>query len=199
MKLGELKSLGHNLADSVASGMGLLVGVYAMDVFGEAAASEPGFIEVNFLDASTAGSPISDTLQGAINSYRNALPELSKKHSIDPSQIKTLIARFSTDSVYGPHFTVIVESIDGRSSKDRYIGFPGRRRRCNGYGGLLEYAVQEFPAPSKRRLLFTIPTSFTTHRGRRPLCTGSTFCLATISTMLEYSPHAGVRNTIQSS
>ena len=27
MKLGELKSLGHNIADSLASGMGLMIGV----------------------------------------------------------------------------------------------------------------------------------------------------------------------------
>jgi hypothetical protein len=130
MKLGELKSLGHNLADSFASGIGLLVGVYEMDVFAEAAASDPGYIEVNFIDTSTTGSAISTTLQGAIKSYSNALPELCKKHSIDPSQIKTLIARFGTDPVYGPHFTVSVESIDGRSSTDRYIGFPGKRLRA---------------------------------------------------------------------
>jgi len=132
MKLSELKSIGHNLADSFASGIGLLVGVYEMDVFAEAAASDPGFIEVNFLDATAAGSPISATLRGAIYSYSNALPDLCKKHSIDPSQIKALIARFGTDPVYGPHFTVTVESIDGRSSTDRFIGFPGRRLRTRG-------------------------------------------------------------------
>lgn len=132
MKLGELKSLGHNLADSFASGIGLLVGVYEMDVFAEAAASDSGYVEVNFLDASTTGSTISERLKGAIKCYSTALPELCKKHSIDPSQIKTLIARFGTDSVYGPHFTVSVESIDGRSSTDRYIGFPGRRMRTRG-------------------------------------------------------------------
>ena len=129
MKLGELKSLGHNLAHSFASGIGLLVGVYEMDVFAEAAASDPGYIEVNFIDASTTGSAISTTLHGAIKCYSNAIPELCKKHSMNPSQIKTLIARFSTDTVYGPHFTVLVESIDGRSSTDRYIGFLGKRLR----------------------------------------------------------------------
>lgn len=42
MKFGKLKSLGHNLADSMASGMGFLIGVYHMDVFAEATASEEG-------------------------------------------------------------------------------------------------------------------------------------------------------------
>jgi hypothetical protein len=129
MKLGELKSLGHNLADSFASGIGLLVGYYEMNVFAEAAASDPGFVEVNFLNASVAGSPISQSLQGAINCYRNAVPELCKKHCIDFNQIKTLTARFGSDKVYRSHFTVTVESIDGRSSTDRYVGIPGRRLR----------------------------------------------------------------------
>ena len=129
MKLSELKSLGHNLADSFASGTGLLVCIYEMDVFVEAAASEPGYIEVNFIDGSTNGSAISTALKGAIKRYSDALPELCKKHRVDPNQIRTLIARFGTDPVYGPHFTVSVESIDGRSSTDQYIGFPGRRLR----------------------------------------------------------------------
>ncbi len=89
MKLGELKSLGHNLADSFASGIGLLVGVYAMDVFAEAAASDQGYIEINFLDASASGSAVSATLQGAIESYSNALPAFCKKHNIDQSQIRS--------------------------------------------------------------------------------------------------------------
>lgn len=132
MKLGELKSLGHNLADSFASGIGLLVGVYEMNVFSEAAASEPGFIEVNFLNASVVGSPISESLQGAINCYRDALPELCKKHSIELSQIQTLVARFGSDAAYGPHFTVKVRSVDGRSSTDQYVGVPGKRLRTVG-------------------------------------------------------------------
>ncbi len=128
MKLGELKALGHNLAHSFASGTGLLVGVYATAVFEEAAASDPGYIEVNFLSASAYVSVISERLQGAINAYSKALPELCKKHSIDLNQIKTFTARFGTDSVYGPHFTVCIESEDGRGSTDRYIGFLGRRQ-----------------------------------------------------------------------
>lgn len=129
MKLGELKSLGHNLADSFASGTGLLVGYYEMNVFAEAAASNPGFIEINFLNARVAGSPISQSLQGAINCYRDAVPDLCYKHSIDFNQIKTLTTRFGSDKVYGPYFTVTVESLDGRSSTDHYIGIPGKRLR----------------------------------------------------------------------
>lgn len=35
MKFDTLRSIGHNIADSLGSGIGLLIGVYEMDVFGE--------------------------------------------------------------------------------------------------------------------------------------------------------------------
>jgi len=129
MKLGVLKSIGHNIADSLASGVGLMVGVYQMDVFAEAAASEPGFITIDFLAATVSGSPVSTSLLRAIGLYRAAIPEFCQKHGVDPSLIKTLSARFGTDPVYGPHFTITVESIDGRKSIDQYVGFPGRHLR----------------------------------------------------------------------
>ena len=127
MKLGNLKSLGHNVADSLASGIGLLVGVYTMDVFAEAAAEAPGYIDVDFLSGSTSGSSASASLSQAIALYRKALPELATKHGIKANDIQALSARFGTDPAYGPHFTVTVASHDGRSSTDRYVGVPGRR------------------------------------------------------------------------
>jgi hypothetical protein len=47
MKFGTLKSIGHNIAESLASGIGMMIGVYEMDVFGEAAAAPQGYIEVD--------------------------------------------------------------------------------------------------------------------------------------------------------
>ncbi|MFG6486279.1 hypothetical protein ACG04R_06320 [Roseateles sp. BYS78W] len=127
MKFGNLRSLAHNLADSLASGIGLLIGVYDMNVFGEAAAEEPGYIEVDFLAATAAGSPASPSLLQAIERYRQALPTLAAKHGVVLGQIRVLSARFGTDSVYGCHFTVTVITEDGRSATDRYVGSPGKR------------------------------------------------------------------------
>jgi hypothetical protein len=129
MKTGELRSLGHNIADSLASGIGLMIGVYDVDVFAEAAAGPEGFIIVNFLDGTTFGSPVSVTLQRAIHLYREALPALCDKHRIVFSGIKTLNARFGTDQVYGRHFAVTVESAEGKKATDQYVGTPGRRLR----------------------------------------------------------------------
>ncbi len=129
MKLGNLKSLGHNIADSFASGIGLLVGVYEMNVFAEAAASDVGYIKVDFLNATTTGGTPSAGLSQAIRLYRDALPSLCAKHEINLTDIKTLEARFGTDPAYGPHFAVTVESVDGKLSTDQYIGVPGKKLR----------------------------------------------------------------------
>ena len=129
MKYGSLKSLGHNIADSLASGIGLMIGVYEMNVFAEAASAAEGFIKVDFLNASSTGGDASSGLSRAIGLYRDALPTLCEKHGIDPNQIKTLEARYGTDPVYGPHFTVTVEDSDGRRSTDQYVGVPGKRLR----------------------------------------------------------------------
>jgi hypothetical protein len=127
MKIGELASFGHNIADSLASGICFMVGIYSADIHGEAAASPEGHIDVDFLTGTTSGSPISAELRRTIQKYAEMLPELAKKHEIDAAEIKVLSARFGTDPVAGPHFLVTVEASDGRRSVDQYAGIPGKR------------------------------------------------------------------------
>jgi hypothetical protein len=127
MKLGELTSFAHNVADSLASGICLMVGIYSTDIYREAAASPEGHIIVDFKTGSTSGSPVSSELRRAVHRFSELLPELAKEHGLDPSNIKVLMARFGTDPVAGPHFSVTVEAADGRRSIDQYIGIPGRR------------------------------------------------------------------------
>jgi hypothetical protein len=128
-KLGTIKAIGHNFADSFASGIGVLVGYYAMDVFAEAAASAEGFILVDFLNGTTAGSPVSASLARAVCLYRDVLPEFCAKHGVEHGDIHVLQVRFGTDAAYGPHFLVTVENASGRRSADRYLGVPGKRLR----------------------------------------------------------------------
>jgi len=128
-KLGTLKAIGHNFADSFASGIGLLVGYYAMDVFAEAAASSEGFILVDFMNATTAGSPVSASLARALRLYREVLPDFVAKHGIELDDIHTFQVRFGTDAAYGQHFLVTVENSAGRRSAVRYFGIPGKRLR----------------------------------------------------------------------
>ena len=127
MKIGELTSFGHNIADSLASGICFMVGIYSVDIHGEASASPEGHIFVDFMTGSTSGSPLSEDLRYAIQRYSELLPELAKRHGLDILEIKTLSARFGTDKVAGRHFSVSVESSDGRRSTDQYTGLPGKR------------------------------------------------------------------------
>ena len=128
-KLGTIRAIGHNFADSFASGIGLLVGYYAMDVFAEAAASNEGYVLVDFLKATTTGSPISDSLARAVCLYRDVLPEFCAKHGVELGDIKAFQVRFGTDAAYGRHFLVTVENARGWRSAVRYFGVPGKRLR----------------------------------------------------------------------
>lgn len=129
MKIGILKSLGHNMADSMASGIGLLIGYYQMDVFAEAAAAPQGHLTVNLLTGTATDAVPSQSLARALALYRDALPAMCVKHGISLGEIKALEARFGTDAAYGRHFKVKVESALGKTSTDQYIGIPGRRLR----------------------------------------------------------------------
>lgn len=129
MKFGELTSIAHNISDSLASGIGFLAGVYEMDIFGEARATPDGFIEVDFLSGTTTGGRTSESLANGIRLYAQALPGFCERHGADIADFTLLKARFATDAVYGPHYTVTVENQSGRRSTDQYRGVPGKRLR----------------------------------------------------------------------
>ena len=126
MRYGTLKSIGHNIADSLASGIGLMIGVYEMDVFGEAAAAPEGFIEVDFITGETSGRQPSRELARSLKLYAEALPGLCERHGADISDFRQLTARYSRQSM-GIGFTVTIEDRHGRRSADDFIGLPGRR------------------------------------------------------------------------
>lgn len=130
MKFGIFKSLGHNIADSLASGIGLMIGCYEMvDVFAEAASEPEGFVLVDFLAGTASGQTITADFRKVVALYKEALPELCTKHGLAPSDFTLLEARFETDRVYGRHFTVTVARQDGRQSIDQYMGVPGKRMK----------------------------------------------------------------------
>src|SRR3989344_6770628 len=127
MKFGELKSIGHNIADSLGSGICILVGYYEIDIFAEAAGSPAGYIEVDFLSGTSSGSPTSPTLTKVIRLDRDALDRLCASHGTRASAFAELTARFATDSRYERHFSVTIEDRSGRRSVDEYLGRPGRK------------------------------------------------------------------------
>ncbi len=127
MKFGELKSVAHNIADSLASGVGLMLGFDLSDIFAEVSGSADGFMVVDFLSGATTGAEPSEDLARTIRQYAKALPALCERHGFDASAFAALSARYSIDRVYGRQFTVTTEDGHGRTSVDQYVGVPGRK------------------------------------------------------------------------
>jgi hypothetical protein len=128
MKLTVLQAIGHNIAHSLASGMGFMIGTYLTDVFGEAKAGAPAYVEVNFVNGAVTGAAISQCLKGAVELYRDlALPKLCAAHRVDYSEFQVLTARYSVHPVYGPEYLVTVEATGQRKAVDLYVGYEGRR------------------------------------------------------------------------
>jgi hypothetical protein len=131
VKFRQLESIAHNVADSLGSGIGMLIGFYEMDVFGEASRSPEGYILVDFLTGTSSGGVPSPYLAKAIASYQKGLEDLCEKHGTTPAAFKELTARYSG----GRHIVVTVVDDAGRQSSREFIGTPARRPRVRDQHG----------------------------------------------------------------
>lgn len=121
MRSGILRSAAHNVVDSFASGMGFPIGVYQSEIFAEAASSPAGYITIDFLHATTEGGCPSQSLQRAIELYRDALPHLLNKQNVNLAAFRVFTARFSNGETQ-----ITVEDDRGRRYVDEYVGSPMR-------------------------------------------------------------------------
>jgi hypothetical protein len=126
MKHDELRSVAHNLADSLASGIGLLIGVYEMDVFGEAGRSPGGSILVDLLRGTVVEGKPSASLRRAIALYGDALPSLCASHGGSVEDFRELKVRYWYSRTER-RFDVTVEDSAARRSTTEYAGVPGKR------------------------------------------------------------------------
>ena len=143
MKHAELRSIVHNVADSLSSGIGLLIGVYEMDVFGEASRSVDGAMTVDFLRGSVEGQA-SKSLVDAIQLYREALAKLCADAGGSISELREAKVRFWSDHL-DHRFAVTIEDCAGRRSTTEYAGIPGKRVKVMDQLGRLR------PIPSARQ------------------------------------------------
>lgn len=126
MKHAVLSSVAHNFVDSYGNGNGFLIGYFQMDVYGEAARSSEGFIEIDFLTGKFSGAAISDDLVRATELYREELPDFCKKHGASLTDFKTFIAKFWNE-YNGKHCKISVQDSSGKLSEAEYIGDPPKR------------------------------------------------------------------------
>ena len=81
------------------------------------------------MTGTTKSQAASAACRDALRKYSEALPALCAKHGVDPAAFRRLEAKYGTDRIYGRHFTVTVESCEGKTDVSRYIGMPGRKLR----------------------------------------------------------------------
>jgi hypothetical protein len=121
MKIETLQSIAHNIADSVGSGIGLMIGVYTMNIFQEAGRSRGGYLLVDFLDGRTWGGVPSGSLARAIKLYRDALPQLCAKHGASREDFRELTARYSIAD-REKRIVVAIRDSRGRRRVREYVG-----------------------------------------------------------------------------
>ena len=127
MKHDVLRSIGHNIADSLAGGCGLMVGMYEIDVYGEAASSEAGILSVDFLTGETSGVATSAYLKEAARRYSESLPSLCERSGARSTDFKRLVAYYEAAPLRS--YVVELEDNPGRVSRDRYVGWPGAQAK----------------------------------------------------------------------
>lgn len=126
MQHRELGALAHNCAESLASGLGLVLGHCETDIFGEARKAPEGHLTVDFLAGTISGGNPSAGLQQAITRYRGAFPEFYEKHGASLSDFRTFTVRFAPDYLHN-RFILTVEDARGHRSTLEYAGMPGQR------------------------------------------------------------------------
>lgn len=126
MKHAELRAIVHNVADSLASGIGLLIGVYEIYVFEEASHSPGASITVDFLSGSVREGECTPLLSRAAALYREALADLCAKAGGSVAELVEARAGFWSDAL-GPRFAVTIEDARGCRSTTEYAGIPGKR------------------------------------------------------------------------
>jgi len=126
MKHGNLRSVAHNIAASLASGIGLLIGMYDFDVFAEAKKETGRVITVDFLTGTISGGDTSPELARAVQQYREVLPDFCMKHGVPVSAYKELTARYFVAD-FQPRFTVTVRDQSDHGTTTEYAAYDGGR------------------------------------------------------------------------
>lgn len=110
----------------MASGLGFVIGHYPMDVFGEAASSPEGLIEVDFLNGRVVRGRSSGNLEMAVARFAEALPKFCERNGAQAADFKVLSATFDATPL-GQRVLLLVTDQSGRSSTTEYRGVPLKR------------------------------------------------------------------------
>jgi hypothetical protein len=104
----------------------MLVGIYEMDVFGDAARSPNGSLTVDFLAGRVVEGVASAEVLEAVPRYRGALRELCSTAGGSVSELHEATVRYWSDAIER-RFAVTILDSGGRRSTTEYAGVPGQR------------------------------------------------------------------------
>jgi hypothetical protein len=133
MKFDQLRSIAHNLADSLASGDSLLFGLFGgpkLSVPGAAFRSPDRCVVVDFLVGQVTVGEVSPELARVIADAPASLAFLCEKHRASPAMFHELTAKYKVDASEQFGYAVTIVDISGRRAVDEYVGIPGKRKRA---------------------------------------------------------------------
>lgn len=142
MKHDRLCAIGHNFADSMASGLCFVIGHHSLDVFEEAASSSDGVIEVDFLHGLVLRGSGSDSLRSAAVRFSEVLPSFCRENGADVSDFEALSATFYATPLERC-VRLHVADRTGRSSVTEYAGVPLKRLRMLDHLGRIRRAPRQ--------------------------------------------------------
>ena len=116
----------HNFTDSLASGLGFVVGYYETNVFADAACNPDGYLVVDFLTGQLDEGNASDQLLHALPVFRNEFESFCQKPGATKSDFTEFKTRFEAGR-RGNMYSITITDARGRRSSIDYKGIPGKR------------------------------------------------------------------------
>lgn len=126
MKHGQLRSVAHSIADSLASGISLMTGFYELRVYEDAMRSEDGILIIDLLNGKVIKGEASPDLAEAVLRIPAEFDRLCQAEGFSRSDCRHALAHFHTNQLtHG--FTLAVEDNSGRATETDFQGTPARR------------------------------------------------------------------------
>ena len=133
MRYGRLCSVAHAMADSLASGICLMIGHYSVDVFACAARSPGAELSVDFLTGKVEGVASQNVLD-AVLAFRDRMPEFCREQGVAFADFRRCEAVYIVRPV-GAETHLIVEDRLGKTTLTEFMGTPLQRKRVLGPHG----------------------------------------------------------------
>ncbi|MBK4215464.1 hypothetical protein JJJ17_05940 [Paracoccus caeni] len=126
MKHGDLRSVAHDIADSLASGVSLMTGAYDLTIFDDAARSEGGMLTVDLLCGKVVNGQPSRALIDAVARIPAEFDRLCRARGASKADCRRAMAYFYYRRVdHG--ITLVVEDSRGKVTETDYSGIPAHR------------------------------------------------------------------------